>query len=163
MPEYTTSSGLLMSHAILLLDGSGSMTDRELATGQPKHRAVAKMVQELINAIKEDPEIKDLLLTVICYDGNRVTDVRLSEYDIKESEEYYSPDFRGTYDDPSLDKWDPLIGHGSGTPIGRALGGARQIAEDWVQTAPEGALHRAVICLLSDGMNYPSTEPTGVE
>lgn len=32
-----------------------------------------------------------------------------------------------------------------------------------MKTAPSGARHRATICLLSDGMNFPSTEPNGID
>ncbi len=160
MKEYheEEGEGLLISHGFLLLDGSGSMKGIELRTGLPKHRAVAKMVQDLTNVLHDDPAIQDVLFTVICYDGNWVNDVRVANYDVKASEEYYKPD----YTDRDLDVWDPLIGHGGTTPIGRALAFARQRAEEWVNAAPSGLKHRAAIYLLSDGMNFPSTEPNGI-
>lgn len=161
MAEHTSyGEGLLMSHAFLVLDGSGSMKEQESTTGKLKHRAVAQMVQNLINTLKEDDQIQDILLTVICYDGNYVDDVRLSNYDIKQSEEHYK---LPPYTDEVLDRWDPLIRHGGTTPIGRALAFTRQMAEEWVNAAPAGAVHRAVICLLSDGMNYPPAEPNGID
>lgn len=152
--------GLLMSHAILLLDGSGSMRGPEQATGKPKHRAVAEMGQDLIRVLKDDDQITDVLLTIVCYDGHSVSDVRLEAYDVKQSEEY---DLNPPYTEEQLDRWDPLIGHGGTTPIGAALSQARQIAEQWVDSAPRGYIHRAVICLLSDGMNEPASEPNGRE
>lgn len=161
MPEHPSGEeGLLMSHAYLLLDGSGSMHNTELLAGKPKHRAVAEMIQDLIKTLKDDDQIQDILLSVICYDGNRVDDVRLSAYDIKASEEYYQ---QPPYAERDLDRWDPLVGHNGTTPIGRALAFSRQMAEEWVKSAPRGAKHRAVICLLSDGMNFPETEPNGID
>lgn len=161
MPENTTQeTGVLMSHAYLLLDGSGSMGDSELRTRKPKHRAVAEMVQDLIKTLKDDDQIQDLLLTVICYDSNRVEDVRLRAYDVKQSEDSYR---KPPYVDKDLDTWDPVVGHNGATPIGRALASARQMAEEWVKTAPSGTAHRAIIWLLTDGMNYPESEPNGVD
>jgi len=161
MPESTIQEpGQLMSHAFLLLDGSGSMTDPELRTGKPKHRAVAEMVQDLIRTLKDDDQIQDLLLTMICYDSNRVDDVRLRAYDVKQSEDYYR---QPPYDSKDLDRWDPIVGHGGATPIGRALAFAREMAEEWVKSAPKGVVHRAIIWLFTDGMNYPESEPNGVD
>jgi hypothetical protein len=157
-------SGVLLSHAILLLDGSGTMKTEELTTKKSKHRAVAEMVQDLIGLLHDDIEIRDTLLTVISYDGNRVNDVRLSCYDVKQSKQYYRKprDRDPRYDASDIDRWDPLVGHGGTTPIGRALAFGRQRAEEWVLSAARGVEHRAVICLLSDGMNYPPTEPDGM-
>lgn len=165
-------AGYFISHGILLLDGSGTMRETEQGTGQPKHRAVAAMVQDTINAIKTDMEIEDILLSVICYDGKRIDDIREFGYDVKESDEFFNEDYQklrdsGNEDDRKryqtmLDKWDPLIGHGGATPIGRALKYAGDMAEEWVMSAPIGVIHRAVICLLTDGMNYPASEPNGL-
>lgn len=149
-------------HALLLLDGSGSMRAPE-STGMPKHRAIARMVQRLITVLGEAHKVQRILriiITIICYSGDWVDDVRLSAYDVKESEEFHR---QHPYVDKDLDRWDPVIAHGGSTPIGRALAFARQMAEEWVKSAPNSVYHGAVICLLSDGMNIPETEPNGVE
>jgi len=163
MAEYETEgAGVLLAHGFLLLDGSGSMEEPELRTGLKKHRAVAKMAQDLINELHDDDAITNTLLTIICYDGRWVDDVRLRDYDIK-SATHYKPDYADSPErDSVLDLWDPLRGHGGTTPIGRAFALARRLAEDWVNTAPAGLVHRAAIYLLSDGMNYPDTEPNGM-
>lgn len=157
-PAWDDGHALLMSHAFLLLDGSGSMKDREHSSGRPKHRAVAAMVQDLIGILRDDEQIRDMRLTVVCYDGGRIDDVRLTEHDVKRSDQYYR---QAPYTDRDLDVWDPLIGHGGSTPIGRALAFAADRAMRWVSDAPGGFIHRAVVCLLSDGMNYPHSEPDG--
>ena len=151
----------LVRHAFLLLDGSGSMEEKELRSGLTKHRAVAEMVQDLINELHEEDEIQEGLLTIICYDSTHIDDIRLSAYDVRRDEDYLRPG--KPYSEDDLNRWDPFIGHGMRTPIGRVLAFAREKAEEWVLSAPGGTIHRAVICLMSDGMNYPPTEPNGME
>lgn len=169
----------LARHLYLLLDGSASMKEKELKSEKPKHRAVAEMVQDLIYRCHEDSEVDNALLTVICYDSKKVQDIRVLGYDVKADEEidggesdnsykhfYRKPkDTEPRYIKQDLDQWDPLINHGGQTPIGLALGAARVLAEDWVLKSPEGKVRRAIICLLSDGMNYPDGKdnPNGVE
>jgi hypothetical protein len=159
-----------ISHACLLLDGSASMAvgrDRQPAlekrSGKLKHRAVAEMVQDVIRILHDDDAIEDIWLTVICYDGTKVDDIRLSDYDAKKSKlQYRAPlDQMTPYPKEALDLWDPVKGHGGNTPIGNALKVARELAEGWVKKAPAGTYHRAVICLLSDGMN--NNGPDGME
>jgi uncharacterized protein YegL len=146
-------AGISMYHAFLLLDGSGSMKSPELRTGTKKHLAVAGMVQSLINELHENVSISNTQLTVICYDSNKVDDVRLREYDVKSNTHF---------NENETNAWDPLVGHGGGTPIGRGLAFAREQAEQWVNGAQGMEVRRTVIYLLSDGMNYPDTEPNGM-
>lgn len=152
--QQDQGAGTELRHAFLLLDGSGSMQEREHRSGQPKHLAVAKMVQDLIDAMHDDPAVTDTLLTVICYCANNVQDIRLRDYDVKSNQHYKQQD---------VSRWDPLVGHGGNTPIGRALAYGRELAEEWVNAAQGIEVRRAVIYLLSDGMNYPDTEPDGME
>ena len=154
MQEQPAVSGISLHHAILLLDGSGSMKELEQQSGEPKHRAVAKMVQDLINEMHDSDEMEaSTQLSIICYDSNKVDDIRVQGYDVKAGEYYQQG---------NLDLWDPIIGHGGGTPIGRALSVAREMAEKWVNEAQGEQSRRVVIYLLSDGMNYPDTEPNGM-
>ncbi len=146
--------GINFSHAFLLLDGSGSMTESELRSGKPKHKAVADMVQNLINELHDGLSIINTQLTIICYDSNKVDDIRLQGHDVK-SDAYYNQN--------NQDVWDPLRGHNGATPIGRALAFGRELAEQWVTTAPGMEVRRAVIYLISDGMNYPDTESNGMD
>lgn len=153
MEERQEGAGISLYHAYLLLDGSGSMVDQERQSKQPKHRAVAQMVQSLINELHEADAINNTQLTVICYDSTSVEDIRLSDYDVKSNMYFQSS---------NIDLWDPIRGHNQATPIGRALAFARQLAEDWINAAQGMEVRRAVIYLLSDGMNYPDTEPNGM-
>jgi len=145
-------------HAFLLLDGSASMRAPELKSKMPKHRAVAKMVQELINELYDNPAMQNTQLTIVCYDSNNVKDVRLSDYDIKSKMHY-----KRECDEKDVDKWDPLIGHKGNTPIGRALAFGRELAEKWINDAHGVETRRGVIYLMSDGMVYPDTEPNGMD
>jgi uncharacterized protein YegL len=155
---YTTEqgegAGTSLYHAFLLLDGSGSMKEIEHETGQPKHLAAAHMVQALIDEMHDNYAITDTLLTVICYCGNNVQDIRVRDYDVKSNTYYKQTD---------VSQWDPLVGHGGTTPIGRALAYGREMAENWINAAPGIEVRRAVIFLVSDGMNYPETEPDGTD
>ena len=142
-------------HTFLLLDGSGSMKEIEHSSGKPKHLAVAEAVQNLVNQLHNYSlnEGADIELTVICYDSNNVDDVRVAGYKVSDDRYVAHPD---------VANWDPLRGHGSGTPLGRALGGALERAKQWIARAGDShESRRAKIMLLSDGMNYPASEPDG--
>lgn len=153
MNERQEGAGISLYHAFVLLDGSGSMTEAERNSGKPKHKAVAEMVQNLINEMYDNPSISNTQLTIVCYDSNSTDDIRLSDYDVKSNMHY---------NQNNLDLWDPTRGHGGATPIGRALASGRNLAEQWVNAAQGMEVRRAVIYLLTDGMNYPDTEPNGL-
>jgi len=135
----------------LVLDGSGSMEQPERASGQPKHAAVAQMVQDLIDEL-DNSAFANTYLFIYAYDagvtdnGNyrpRITEL-LADYDVQ------SGPYRGN-SNPKL--WDPLVSHGGGTPIGAALDYCFQQATAWVERADGQEQRRAVIYLLSDGEN----------
>lgn len=133
-------------HAFLVLDGSGSMSDMEKGSGKPKNVAVAEMVQQIINSLNA-PEFADTFLSVYAYDASagdvRVTEM-LKDYDTLSS----------TYNESTdVMKWDPLHQHGGMTPIGAALEYAFGQASVWVENADGSEVRRAIIYLLSDGMN----------
>ena len=144
MDERNIAQGFVSYHPILVLDGSGSMQDNEQASGKPKHKAVAEMVQKLINMLHEDPQFEDTYLTIVAYDGENWKDVRLEQYNVQ---------METHVGEENYDRWDPLSGHGGGTPIGHALEYARQMAENWIEQASGQERRRAIIYLLSDGMN----------
>ncbi len=150
--------GFGIKHVYLVLDGSGSMIDKEIKQikptrqeGLPKHERVAQMVQDIINDLFDD---KNTFLSVIAFDaddsGARITEP-LDTYDTQED----------TYKDGDISLWDPLSQHGSYTPIGQALSYAREKAEAWVKDAVGQELRRAAIFLLSDGMNNRGDDGRG--
>ena len=152
------------SHVFLLLCGSRNMKCND-ATGEPKHVAVAKMVQGLINEFHDDAAFENTLLTVICWDSNKIDDVRLLEYDVKQHHHYYENYDPTTVksDDEKLKLWDPLDKHGGATPTGRALEFARWMAESWVRCAERSNRRIATISLLSDGKTFPENESSGLD
>jgi hypothetical protein len=54
---YVSREGLpdVEARAYIMLDASGSMGEKELITGEPKHRRLAWLVQELLNRM-DDPQ-----------------------------------------------------------------------------------------------------------
>lgn len=143
--------GFLIRAVFLLFDGSGSMEQPERASGQPKHAAVAQMVQDLIDEL-DNSAFANTYLFIYAYDagvtdnGNyrpRITEL-LADYDVQ------SGPYKGN-SNPKL--WDPLVSHGGGTPIGAALDYCFQQATAWVERTDGQEQRRAVIYLLSDGEN----------
>jgi len=145
--------GFASRHAFVLLDGSGSMKDNEQRSGQPKHKRVAEMVQQMIDMLYT---FTDTYLTVIAYDADGSSNTRISEplpmYEVQENQ------WKGNTD---MTRWDPITRHGGGTPIGGVLAYAREKAESWISNAAGQENRRAVIFLLSDGMN--TVGPDGSE
>jgi hypothetical protein len=139
--------------AILMADASRSMREIELKTGEPKHRCIASMIQEILNGM-DDPQYEFANATVACFsaDSGGAKVVSLLED--------HNPYTLKTYtQNPHPDYWDPLSpdnctqGMGNLTPLGTALAWARAKAEQWVNAADGQVQRRAVIYLLSDGMN----------
>lgn len=160
MPAVQNEPDIQTNHGIIALDGSGSMKDKE-SSGARKNRAVAKMVQLLFNAMKDSEVIQNTYLSVLIWDSNNVSDWRVVEYDVK-ADLHYLPGAESL--DPEskeFDKWDPIPGHDGTTPTGRALQEARSKAELWANSGAGLVGRRAVIYLMSDGMLYPKSEPSG--
>ena len=111
------------------------------------------MIQEFLNAI-DDPQYEYVFVTVAPFSADRegVKVVSLLE----EHNPYQSKMYTGNTD---LELWDGLSpqnraqGMGDGTPIGTAIAWAREQAEQWVNASMGQVKRRAVIYLLSDGMN----------
>ena len=139
--------------AIFMADGSRSMRETELKTGAPKHQCIALMTQELLNAM-DDPQYEFANATVACFSADS------SGAKVVSLLEDHNPYTLKTYtQNPHPDYWDPLSpenctqGMGNLTPLGTALAWARAKAEQWVNAADGQVQRRAVIYLLSDGMN----------
>jgi len=149
------------AHAYVVMDGSGTMGERERITGELKHLRTAWLFQDVLNRM-DDPQYEFAIVTGCCFstDSNGVKVISLLE----EHNPYMLKTYTGNTD---LTYWDSLSpqnraqGMGNMTPIGSALAWARQRAEQWV-TASEGQVQRrAVIFLLSDGKN--NFGPEGME
>ena len=139
--------------AILMADASRSMRETELKTGEPKHRCIALMTQEILNGM-DDPQYEFANATVACFSADS------SGAKVVSLLEDHNPYTLKTYtQNPHPDYWDPLSpdnctqGMGNLTPLGTALAWARAKAEQWVNAADGQVQRRAVIYLLSDGMN----------
>jgi hypothetical protein len=153
--SYVRPEGLpdLETHAILLFDASGSMAEKELRTGGPKHKRVAWLGQEGLNRL-DDPQYADTSVTYAGFSGDR-TGVKI----VTLLEDHCPYDLKTYTGNTDLDYWDLLTpekrkqGMGNMTPIGAALAWARERAEQWVKAASGQVPRRAVIFLLSDGQN----------
>jgi hypothetical protein len=149
------------AHAYILVDGSGTMGEKELLSGELKHRRCAWMVQQLLNAM-DSPQYEYAFITVVIFSADRegVKVVSLLEGHNPCQSKMYT----GNTD---LDIWDGLSpqnraqGMGNQTPIGTAIAWAREQAEQWVNASTGQVKRRAVIYLLSDGMN--TYGPSGLE
>jgi hypothetical protein len=126
------------------------MVDKERSSQKPKHVAVAQMVQDLMDHLN-DGKFQDTYVSVYSYDASgtpgkevvRVTEL-LRDYDTQSAIHSGETDFM---------KWDPLREHGGMTPIGSALSYIFGHAAAWVDQADGTEERRAIIYLLSDGMN----------
>jgi hypothetical protein len=140
-------------HAIVPMDASGTMGGTERKTGEPKHRCAARGVQKVLDNM-DDPQFENAWITLAYFSANRDGVQIVSPLDAHRP--YESKTYTG-HPDPEL--WDPLspqnlaLGMGGGTPIGTALAWARERAEQWVNASPGQVQRRAVIYLMSDGMN----------
>ena len=146
------------AHALIMLDGSLTMQQIEIQTDEPKHRRCAWMVQEVLNRM-DDPQYEFADITVGCFSADKTGVKVVSLLDS------HNPYTLKTYtENQDLDYWDALSpenrqrGMGGMTPIGGALAWARHKAEQWVTAADGQVQRRAVIYVLSDGMNNHGPE-----
>jgi len=149
---------------ILLLDGSGSMSEPESGTGRRKAEAVVyHLVQEaagraespygsqgsLLQRLKSSRNVNAFWLSVITFDDR--VDVALHPRPLSE----VAPE------DLDID----LLGkHGQMTAIGAALEVADQVAQDWL-SAPDADPRTprfVTILLMSDGQETMDTDPVRV-
>jgi len=129
---------------ILVLDGSGSMSEPDVQGRGTKAQAVGEAVRGLITKLKGSSRRQDFWLALIVFDNN--VEVRLLPTPVAEIE------LSSTETDPYL---------GGETAIGDALFAAWNMAEDF--TAGETDLPRSVvITLMSDGQNNTGREPLSV-
>jgi hypothetical protein len=161
--SYESSEGIpdIEARAYILLDGSSSMAEPELKTGERKHRRAAWMVQEVINAT-DDPQYEYVSVSVASFSANRDGVKVLSLLDAYRS--YESKAYTGNTDLGMWDVFSPAhraAGMGGMTPLGTAVAFGRRQAEQWVNASPGQVQRRAVIYVLTDGMN--NVGPDGME
>lgn len=121
---------------ILVVDGSGSMTDPAKG-GIQKAQATNGAVRELFTKFKASRVSRNFSFAVVTFDEK--ASVRLKPAPVDDN-----LDDNGDYN--------PLAGHGGGTNLYVALEQAEAIANDFLAKAPpEGVPHSAVVLVMSDG------------
>jgi hypothetical protein len=151
--EFNEGLPDIEAHAIIMVDASGTMGGIEQRSGVEKHLCAAQGVQKVVDAM-DDPQYENACLSVASFSANRGGVQIVSLLDCHKP--YEAKTYTGNTD---LQLWDGLspqncaLGMGGGTPIGSALDWARDRAEQWVNAALGQVQRRAVIYLMSDGMN----------
>jgi Mg-chelatase subunit ChlD len=121
---------------ILVMDGSGSMTD--LAAGNiQKAQATNHATREMFTRFKVSRVGRNFAFSVITFDTG--ANLRLRPVEV------------GPQLDDNAD-YNPLNGHGGGTNMFTALELARDVADGFIAAAPAGGVpHSAVVLVMSDG------------
>lgn len=124
---------------ILVLDGSASM--REIATGNAtKAKHVESACFELFNRMNGSRVKQNFSFACIKFDNLPSVTLSPTAFDFSV--------LMNT-------NFDPLEGKGGGTYINLALEQAKQLAEDFLNSAQAGSVpHKVLILLLSDGMCF---------
>jgi uncharacterized protein YegL len=119
---------------ILVLDGSGSMSEESL-NKISKAQSVSLAVRELITRLKVSRKAKNFSLAVVTFDAHAIIHT-----DITSVEQM----------DDSAD-YDPLAGHGGGTDIGVGLKVAHDIATRFLSSGTGSLSQSVVVVIMSDG------------
>lgn len=133
---------------ILVLDGSGSMAG--MGEGRiTKAAAVSIAVKDLLSLLITSKNKKNFSISVITFDDNVSTHTPVTR--VKD-------DTGNTVDDNA--NYNPMIGHGGGTDIARALEESHSLAEQFINNAPPNSVpHSVVIIVLSDGESQTDPVP----
>jgi hypothetical protein len=124
---------------ILVLDGSGSMEEKA-TSGASKGKEVSAAVVELFNRLNVSRVKQNFSFAGIKFDTNVEISMQVSVFDYNA---FVKIDL------------DPTIGKGGGTRIDEGLKIAKELADDFLQSAPEGGVpHKVLILLMSDGMCF---------
>jgi len=124
---------------ILVLDGSGSMT--EIATGNaPKAKHVESAIYELFNRMNGSRVKQNFSFACVKFDNTPSITLKPTAFDFSM--------LMNT-------NFDPLEEKGGQTYINLALEQAKQLAEEFLNSAQAGSVpHKVLILLLSDGMCF---------
>lgn len=124
---------------ILVLDGSGSMTDKA-AMNSTKAKEVNASIMELFNRINISRVKQNFSFACIKFDESATVSLQPTEFD---------------YNHLMNENYDPTAGKGGGTQIFEGLNEAKRIAENFLNSAPaDGVPHKVLILLMSDGMCF---------
>ncbi len=138
---------------VLVLDGSGSMSEPNPEAGLTKAESINQVVKDTILELQERPISKDLLITILTYDNKvdnnpvlpitPIENIDISQYNFNPME------MNGVI-------------RGGQTAIGDALLCAYNITKDFVLDKNAEYPRSAVILLMSDGMNNCGEDPKAV-
>lgn len=124
---------------ILVLDGSGSMTETA-AGNSTKAKEVSAAVHELFNRLNASRVKQNFSFSCIKFDDTATVSLQPTPFD---------------FNTLANEDYDPTSGKGGGTQIFLALEKAKQVAESFLQNAPkDGVKHSVLILLMSDGMCF---------
>lgn len=124
---------------ILVLDGSGSMTEKA-AMNSTKTREVNAAVMDLFNRINVSRVKQNFSFACIKFDETATVSLPPTSFD---------------FNALMNENYDPTIGKGGGTQIFEALNEAKKLAENFLNNAPaDGVPHKVLILLMSDGMCF---------
>lgn len=136
---------------VLVLDGSGSMTDKSASGNQTKAEAVHSAVKELLSRLKVSNNKNNFSMAVVTFDNQAKTHTKATP----------------VVDIDDLADYNPLHGHGGGTNIPTALQHAKEIVREHIDQGKKaenaGIPHKAVLVVMSDGMSSGNPEMTAEE
>jgi uncharacterized protein YegL len=124
---------------ILVLDGSGSMTDKA-AMNSTKAKEVNSGVVELFNRLNVSRVKQNFSFACIKFDESATVTLPPTSFDFNRL---------------MIEDYDPIVGKGGGTQIFEALNEAKKLAENFLNSNPtDGVPHKVLILLMSDGMCF---------
>jgi Mg-chelatase subunit ChlD len=124
---------------ILVLDGSGSMTEKA-AMNSTKAKEVNAAVMELFNRINVSRVKQNFSFACVKFDETATVSLPPTPFD---------------FNVLMNENYDPTISKGGGTQIFEALNEAKKLAENFLNNAPpDGVPHKVLILLMSDGMCF---------
>ncbi|MBX3037726.1 MAG: VWA domain-containing protein [Anaerolineales bacterium] len=137
--------------AILVLDGSGSMAERDVS-GKSRADAVEEAVQGFLDDLARGKSSHERWISIITYDDHPIVHTDPVELEsLIQGQNAQLPQ-----------KLDLLARHGHSTAIGTALRLAMDTAKSWLDGQIRDDIPRYVtICLLSDGAETNDSDPEG--
>lgn len=124
---------------ILVLDGSGSMTDKA-AMNSTKAKEVNAAVMELFNRLNVSRVKQNFSFSCIKFDESATVSLQPTTFDFTQL---------------MNENYDPTIGKSGGTQIFEGLNEAKRLADNFLNNAPsDGVPHKVLILLMSDGMCF---------
>lgn len=133
VPQYFHQLG------ILVLDGSGSMTEKA-AGNSTKAKEVNAAVMELFNRLNGSRVKQNFSFACIKFDEAATVSLQPTPFNFNQL---------------MNENFDPTTGKGGGTQISEGLKEANKLADNFLNSAPSGGVpHKVLILLMSDGMCF---------